>query len=618
MISFKSVVACVLLTGPFWVIPFSTSQAAASAGCNDINSQSPVVQSAIPEIVGATISGISLEAGEKLFAKLVNSTGQQLSWTLKLKKSLGPTYATETASLADGETKTLNITVANNETQTFENQISANNPININNLTLTWGCTAVANNQSEEAAEETTSKAVTSAVARSQTTVIQQNIGARVATVVGSAGAGSVDTGGGAGGVGGTGHSSAPTGNDDGSSFTQVSLSDQLRAHSNSEDDTRDVMRRLAMTSSFDSSVLAADMAREGALERTLALGPTDQAAVGGASGVDGRAALANTSPITVWGHGSYTSVDNDFNHGTTDSRYDGDVWGYNLGADYRFDNNVIAGLSLGYNDTNLTTTFNDGTYKETAWVASPYVIFSPLENLNIVTEAGYSQGDVDVTRNNYAVTGNTDSAMWYTSVKAIYAYRPMADTPLTLSPSVSLLAARKTIDSYTESDGTFVDSSRSNTRQFKPAIEAAYDFGVNSLIVTPFVEAGMVHDFTDELNNDKTAFNLGGGVRLSDSLTGFNATLEGSYLAGRSDYTEYTIAGTVSYGFELRNLAGQPVGFVTPFFGSDVDEYGNQAMTGGLGFDAGPMISRLSLAHAISKNNDTESKAQISMTLDF
>ena len=474
---------------------------------------------------------------------------------------------------------------------------------------------------SENVSKETTSKAVTSAVARSQTTVIQQNIGARAATVTGRAGAGTVGAGGGGAGTGGggaeagsTGGAGGPDGNDDGNSFTQAGFANPFNVLYDTNRDTRDVMRRLAMTSSFDSSVMAANMAHESA----LALGPTDQGTVGGASGVDGRAALANTSPITVWGHGSYTSVDNDYNTGTADNRYDGDVWGYNIGADYRFDNNVIAGLSLGYNDTDLTTAFNNGTYKETAWVASPYVIFSPLENLNIVTEAGYSQGDIDVTRNNDAATGNTDSAMWYASVKGIYAYRPMEDTPLTLSPSVSLLAARKTIDSYIESDGTFAASSRSNTRQFKPSLEAAYDFGFNTLIVTPFIEAGMVHDFTDELNNDKTAFNLGGGVRLSDRTTGFNAALEGSYLAGRSDYTEYTLAGTISYGFELRDRTGQSAGFVTPFFGSDVDEYGNQSMTGGLGFNTGPMQSRLALAHDISQTGNAESKARIEMSVPF
>ncbi|HBU99385.1 MAG TPA: hypothetical protein DEF21_15985 [Thalassospira lucentensis] len=476
---------------------------------------------------------------------------------------------------------------------------------------------------SDSSSQETTSSAVNAAVSRSQTTVIQQNIGARAATIIGSAGAGTVGTTGGNSGTGstGAGTGSAGTGQDgvvDDSNSPVANFGfDQTMNRTSStanSDDNRNVMRRMAMRASFDSSVLAANMAQD----TPLALGPTDQGTVGGASGVDGRSALTNASPITVWGHGSYTSIDNDYNNGTNDSRYDGDVWGYNIGADYRFADALIAGLSLGYNDTDLTTTFNNGTYQENAWVVSPYAIYRPMENLSLIAEGGYSQGNIDVTRNNDAVSGKTDSALWYASLTTSYHYRPMADQPFSLSPSVAFLAARKNIDSYTESDGTFVASSKSNTRQIKPGVEAAYDFGFNTLTVTPFVETGLVYDFTDELNNDKTAFNIGGGVRMSDSVTGFNAALEASYLAGRTDYTEYTLAGTVSYGFELSDLTGQSAGFVTPFFGSDVDEYGNQSMTGGLGFDAGPMTSRLSLAHDVSQNNNAESRAQISMTLGF
>tara|TARA_A100001391_G_scaffold65845_1_gene41427 strand:- start:1745 stop:1960 length:216 start_codon:yes stop_codon:yes gene_type:complete len=52
--------------------------------------------------------------------------------------------------------------------------------------------------------------------------------------------------------------------------------------------------------------------------------------------------------------------------------------------------------------------------------------------------------------------------------------------------------------------------------------------------------------------------------------------------------------------------------------FGGHGDEYGNQAMTDGLGFDAGPMISRLSRVHDISEARNAESKAQVNMVLKF
>ena len=599
-----------IVAGLLGTVALTSPAYAMSSGCRALNNAGQGSPSPSGVIGSRSFGTLSFDAGEIIRFEWKNNASESVS----IELLVGGAVVDNDGSLAANNTSTLEHTFPNAASVSVVTRGETITTGQGTNFLITPSCVGEADTV-EENQQQTTSKAVISAVSRSQTNVIQQNIGARVETVIGNANADSVNPE--AIGDNRAGLADA-SGYGDDQPFHQFQLPGEVSiidvGHDDDDRDTRDVMRSVAMQASFDSSDIAANMARESA----LALGPTDQGTVGGASGVDGRAALANASPITVWGHGSYTSVDNDYDNGTADNRYDGDVWGYNLGADYRFANNVIAGLSLGYNDADLTTTFNDGTYKETAWVASPYVIFSPLENLNIVTEAGYSQGDIDVTRDNDAVTGNTDSAMWYASVKGVYSYRPIEDTPLRLNPSVSLLAARKTVDSYTESDGTFVDSSRSNTRQFKPSLEAAYDFGFNTLTVTPFVETGLVYDFTDELNNDKTAFNLGGGVRLSDRATGFNAALEGSYLAGRSDYTEYTIAGTVSYGFELRDLTGQPVGFVTPFFGSDVDEYGNQAMKGGLGFDAGPMTSRLSLAHDISKNDDAESKAQISMSLDF
>ncbi|WP_167332777.1 autotransporter outer membrane beta-barrel domain-containing protein [Thalassospira permensis] len=475
--------------------------------------------------------------------------------------------------------------------------------------TYNMTATCVAGTEPVAEAEElkssaSTTSAVVNAVSRSQTTVIQQNIGARVSSVISTANnintdsvpartASMVETGT---------HRTSPTDttpDDDRTSIT----------------DHDDALRRMAMMGSFDSST--------GQGMQMLGLGPTDQGDVGGASGIDGRAAFATTTPFTVWGHGSFTAVDNDHVNGTTDSRYDGDVWGYNVGLDYRFADALIAGLSLGYNDTDLTTAFNNGSYQETGWVASPYVIYRPMENLTISGEAGYGMGDIDVTRDNGAVSGNTESDIWYAALTTSYRARPIDTLPVSLTPSLAFIAARKTVDAYRESDGTTNATTRSNTRQIRPAIEAAYDFTpTQSLTISPFLETGLIHDFTDEINNDKTAFNIGGGVRMSDSLTGLNAALEGNYLAGRADYTEYTIGGTITYGFDLMGDDGRSLGIVTPFFASNLNEYGNQRIRTGFGFDTGPLTSELALSHMMSvanEDDDTDtSRLEISMSLPF
>ncbi|MCK2165855.1 autotransporter outer membrane beta-barrel domain-containing protein [Thalassospira xiamenensis] len=467
---------------------------------------------------------------------------------------------------------------------------------------------------SSEKSQSTTSSTVVSSVSRSQTTVISQNIGARLSVVSTPAGA---STGGSTSG-GGIGTGSGSVGNSD-DNDTNANLVYDPAYHRNATNLTDDdnALRRIAMMGSFDSST--------GEGMHMLGLGPTDQGNTGGASGVDGRSAFETASPFTIWGHGSYTSVDNDYVSGTNDNRYDGDVWGYNIGLDYRFAESLTAGLSLGYNDTDLTTSFNDGSYQEKGWVVSPYAIYSPVSGLTISGQAGFGMGDIDVTRDNNAASGNTESDIWYAQLNTSYMIRPHETVPFSLTPSVAFIAARKTVDGYTESDNSVVAGTTSNTRQVRPAIEAAYDLAPTpTLIVTPFVETGLVHDFTDEINNDKTAFEIGGGVRLSDSATGLSAALEGSYLAGRSDYNEYTIGGTLVYGFELVGDDGRAIGIIKPFFASNLNEYGNQRIRTGLGFDTGPLTSELALSHMLSVANDDEdddtdtSAIEIRMSMPF
>ena len=583
-------------------LPFANSAHAKSTGCasGDLNSTS--------NRLFFNTGGLVFAKGERIAITVtgpaagVNITEIRYTDNNNAANNLGGADGT---SLSVGQTKTTNFTIpADTTSGAIYIQLNATSSV----TTSCLDPLPTSNNSSNENNSGTKS-AVVSAVSRSQTTVIQQNIGSRVSTVTGAAGgSGAANTG-----TGNTGPAGTNTSGTENTNLVDMRLNDRQ----NSITDRDDALRRIAMMGSFDSST--------GKGMQMLGLGPTDQGDVGGASGIDGRSAFATTTPFTVWGHGSFTSVDNDHVNGTSDDRYDGDVWGYNIGLDYRFADALIAGLSLGYNDTDLTTSFNNGSYQETGWVASPYVIYRPMENLTISGEAGYGMGDIDVTRNNGAVSGNTESDMWYAALTTSYLVRPVETLPVSLTPSLAFLAARKTVDAYRESDGTNNATTRSNTRQIKPAIEAAYDFTpTQSLTVSPFVETGLIYDFTDEINNDKTAFNIGGGVRLSDRLTGLNAALEGNYLAGRADYTEYTIGGTVTYGFTLTGDDGRSLGVVTPFFASNLNEYGNQRIRTGFGFDTGGMTSQLAFSHMMSVADDDEdddtdtSRIEVSMSVPF
>lgn len=578
-------------------LPFANGALAISLGCSDWNLTST------NDGIAGTGSYNAWEVAKVTFTHQSGNSPNNYTFTYTDNNNAANSRAATPGSTIIGDTVTLTLQIPADTTdgQLFIKALGATY-----NMTAT--CVAGSAPVAATTSSASTSSAVVNAVSRSQTTVIQQNISARISSVISTANNTNTDN------VPAQTASIVETGPHRTSPTDTTPHDDR---NTNSITDSDDALRRMAMMGSFDSST--------GQGMQMLGLGPTDQGDVGGASGIDGRAAFATTTPFTVWGHGSFTSVDNDHVNGTTDSRYDGDVWGYNVGLDYRFADALIAGLSLGYNDTDLTTSFNNGSYQETGWVASPYVIYRPMENLTITGEAGYGMGDIDVTRDNGAVSGNTESDMWYAALTTSYRVRPVETLPVSLTPSLAFIAARKKVDAYTESDGTANATTRSNTRQIKPAIEAAYDFTpTQSLIISPFIETGLIHDFTDEINNDKTAFNIGGGVRLSDAITGLNAALEGNYLAGRSDYTEYTIGGTVTYGFTLTGDDGRSLGIIKPFFASNLNEYGNQRIRTGIGFDTGPLTSELALSHMLSVANDDEdddtdtSAIEIRMSMPF
>ena len=598
-------------------LPLAQTASAApdlSTGCTQWNGTSTFVVTSTSSVTGGATD---FKAGEVASITVTGSTSDPTpgpSTVHFIYKNAPNPEILRSVTVAYGATETASITIPRDaDTDTGPGQLSVN--MENGEISMTISCVAGAAPTTPSAEKETpasTTSAVVAAVSRSQTSVVQQNIGARVSAISNAAGGAT------GGGINGT-----PTGSDQtslaGSNSTHSSFAYGRQDADYTSDDSSTVLKQLAMIGDFDSSQSFGN--------NLFNLGPADQggnSGIGGASGPDGRSALSTPSPFTVWGHGSYTNVDNDYANGTLDSRYNGDVWGYNIGLDYQFTQTMTAGVSLGYNDTDLTTAFNNGTYDETGWVVSPYAIYSPFAGVNLVAEAGFGMGDIDVTRDNGAVRGNTDSDIWYGAVSASYRYRPLTDTPLSLSPSVALLAARKTVDGYTESDGSVVKASHSNTRQIKPAVEMAYDFYQGSMTVTPFIEAGMIHDFTDEVNNDATAFNLGGGLRLSDSQLGLNGSLEGNYLAGRSDYTEYTLAGTITYGFALQDDQGRDLGVVKPFFGSNLNEFGNQRLRGGLGYAIGDLTSELSVSHMMfiadngnDRTNDT-SRVELSLSLPF
>jgi outer membrane autotransporter protein len=494
-------------------------------------------------------------------------------------------------------------------TLTVEYHISVNITSQINVISASFTREEVESSSDDSSSADSgapkTPPSLQASVSRSQTTVVSTNIGTRLASV-GSSPVGVGRTVPGAGRNVPTGNAPTSTGGTTTGGTTSAPDSEQNNFSSYNEQRTSNStgydklpLRQLAMAMSFDSS------------EMILAAAGDDTSPV---LAPEQRASLLADRPLTVWGHGSFTDVTNTRNDNTGDSRYGGDVWGYNLGMDYRLQPNLYVGASVGFNQTALNTTYNSGTYDEDSWTLTPYVVYKPFDALKLSGMFGYGLSDIDQTRNSGSVTSSTESAMWFAAANAAYTVKPAEELPLDLKASFGVLVTNKKVDAYTESDGTQNLAATSNTRQIKPGLEAAYSLNVDdNTVLQPFVKTDWVYDFKNPVNRDANAFDVGGGLRIG-STTGFNGSLEGNTQLGRKDYKEYTISGMIAYSFELssdgQNSFIQP--YVESNFTKDVQIMGtglvfkeiNNALETKIGFsqtaarasDAKDMEAKLSL----------------------
>lgn len=471
--------------------------------------------------------------------------------------------------------------------------------VTVNSATVVIGSSSSGSVGSSTAVQR---QAVQAAVSQQQTTVITSNIGARI-TNIGSpigvsrgtpTGVGR-ETPGGVGRTtpGGGGTISAPdttpdTTTDGGTGTANFSIvgNDQLIQQTlgsmqlvdAGNMDATTFMRKFALAASFYTSNMAFDSGYN-----TWVLGQAEGASVDDLTDAQAQRRALNlpNRPWTVWGQGSFTDAENRRNVPGDDNRYDGEVWGYNVGLDYQVSSSLYAGISVGYADTDLDTLYNDGKYSEDNISLTPYVVYTPTDRLKFSLLGGYSFGNLDQTRDNGTVTSETDSTMYYAGANASYTFNPKVDAPWEVKLNLGTSFSRKTVDAHTESDGTEIATSKSRTFQIRPGIETSYAVTVQNLVVQPFAKVDYLYDMKDTINGDENAYDIGGGVRLGDQLLGLSGSIEAQAQAGRQDYSEYTISGAIAYGFSLSQLGFNAAGSLTPFVEAETQDETRGMVTG-------------------------------------
>jgi len=262
-----------------------------------------------------------------------------------------------------------------------------------------------------------------------------------------------------------------------------------------------------------------------------------------------GRAAGEGFESLAVWGSLSRSDFEDSF----AATAYDGDRLNLLAGVDLSPWENVVVGVALGYESSDVTTTFNSGEQDTDGWTIAPYGGAVLGERWSIDGSIGYSNVSTDQFRTTAGtrVTSEVDGERFFASfnLSGVYAWEDWVVTP-----SLGWTLARGFDDGFTESDGTVHSNRVTRLEQWRIGAEAAYAYGD----FEPYARATYERDYAftkvrtaagAQPANDNDDILFAAGLRYFGSQ-GLSGSFEWNRRLGRSDFDEDLFSLTVRYEF--------------------------------------------------------------------
>ncbi len=265
-----------------------------------------------------------------------------------------------------------------------------------------------------------------------------------------------------------------------------------------------------------------------------------------------------------AWVAGSWSSVEDN----NTDTAFDGNVYTVMAGADYKVDDRLLVGLSIGYEDTDIDTAFNgfggtDGNIDGNGWTIAPYVSYGIADHVRANLVAGYSDVEYDTLRFDTStgnrITGSTDASRYFVDASLNADYTVAENWTLYSKFGVFYASEEKDAFTETESNGATIAQADNDTDfgQFSLDARVGYLFE----FVEPYALVGLEYDFTKDeatvgagqtaasLDNEDFGARFGGGfnLRLGPNVTG---GIEAYTVEFRDDYEEVTATGNLRIEF--------------------------------------------------------------------
>jgi len=267
-----------------------------------------------------------------------------------------------------------------------------------------------------------------------------------------------------------------------------------------------------------------------------------------GKKGAIGIASGDEVLGVGIWAQGAYTWLDDD----NAATKWDGNVYSFLVGADYRIDPSFIVGLSGGYENTSLNTAFNNGNLDADGILVAPYATLILDKYFSIDATGGYQWLNYDVDRKDISskrITGSFDSQRWFAAVTANADYT--LEKNILLHGNAGFSYTSESQDAYTESGDVLgvnktIAKNDLNLGQALVGARVAYDLDV----VIPFIsvlgefdlskdDAVKVAASQTKVNEDDFGLRVGAGATLNIG-PGFSGRVEGQSVLFREDFTEH------------------------------------------------------------------------------
>lgn len=262
-----------------------------------------------------------------------------------------------------------------------------------------------------------------------------------------------------------------------------------------------------------------------------------------------GSAAADNARGINAWLSGGYTHIK------STDRRgeFDGPVLNANLGVDRKFGDRFTVGLTAGYENLDIDTTFNRGTFEGDGFSVGPYVNFKINDTWSVMGLVTYTWLNYDITTGTVRSTGSFDAER-LTGVASLNGN--FRKDKWVFSPTVGVMGMAEEQDSFRDSRGVLISGDNIPLVRWSAGGTVGYDFGK----ITPYVKLVGEYD-----SSHSAAVDLGQGAKSSNSREGavagagfsvnlgrgVTANLEGTYNSvGRENLEVYSVKGRLAVEF--------------------------------------------------------------------